>query len=112
MAPVSRACQRASDTLSAIDKLFETPLYESWADQMRKNTKLATCTYLCLGVEAELSHLPEAVEYPLQQPIDFAGKHLTSLGFTNYANYPGYAPDGCTALTLFLDGNYDYWKAA
>lgn len=58
-----------SDTLSAIDQLFETPLREPWADQMRKNTKLANCTFVCLGIEADLSGLPESIIYSLDHPL-------------------------------------------
>jgi phytoene dehydrogenase-like protein len=102
----------ASDTLTAIDSFFEQPIKETWAEIMRKNTKPANCTFFCLGVEADLSSLPEAVIYTLDKPIEYAGKQISSLHINNYANYAGYAPDGGTALTVILDGFYDYWRTA
>jgi phytoene dehydrogenase-like protein len=37
---------------------------------------------------------------------------MDSLGFRNYARYPGYAPQGCSAVTVTLSNGdtYDYWK--
>ncbi|WP_040213188.1 phytoene desaturase family protein [Clostridium polynesiense] len=102
----------ASDTLSAIDTLFETPIGEPWAEDMRKNTKPVNCTFVGLGVEADLSHIPSTVIYPLDKPITFAGKQLNSISINNYADYEGYAPEDCTALTMILEGEYDFWKAA
>jgi phytoene dehydrogenase-like protein len=102
----------ASDTLIAIDKLFDRPLNESWIDALRENTKPLLCTFVSLGVEADLSDVPENLLFPLKRPINFAGMNITSLGFNNYANYENYAPPGCTALTIILIGDsYDYWKA-
>ncbi len=36
---------------------------------------------------------------------------MDSVGVYNYANYEGYAPKGCTALTSVIIGDsYDFWK--
>jgi phytoene dehydrogenase-like protein len=102
----------ASDTRSAIDQLFDQPLQEPWADNMRSNTGLANCTFISIGVEADLSHLPEAIIFSLDKTIDFAGKQINTISVNNYASYQGYAPQGGTALTLILDGNYEYWKTS
>jgi phytoene dehydrogenase-like protein len=33
------------------------------------------------------------------------------IGFNNYASFPGYAPEGCTAVTALIMGDsYDFWK--
>ncbi len=102
-----------ADTLSAIDHLFESPLHEPWMEEMRKNTIPMLNTFLCFGVQSDLSGLPENVLFPLSKPIEFAGKKLETLGVNNYANFEGYAPSGCAALTLALIGDtYDYWNRA
>jgi phytoene dehydrogenase-like protein len=100
------------DTLIAMDKLFENPLTEEWMNNMRKNTKLMANTFVSIGVEADLSHLPEALLFPLEKPLSFAGQDFDTFGFNNYACYEGYAPKGCSALTAALIGDtYEYWKA-
>ena len=100
------------DTLSAIDTLFDEPIHEPWADEMRAKTKPTLDTFVCLGVEADLSDLPEGMMVELAKPIDCGGIPLNVIGFRNYASYAGYAPKGCSALTLAVVGdNYDFWKA-
>lgn len=51
--------------------------------------------------------------YPLKRPFNYFGRQQNTIGFNNYAQYEGYAPTGCTALTCFLAGDtYDEWKSA
>jgi len=102
----------AADTLSAIDTLFEKPLSDEWALDMRKSTELIACTFICLGVEEDLSHLPELLFFPLKRPFDFAWNVIAELSFHHYASYKNYAPEGCTSVTLGLQGDtYEYWKS-
>lgn len=102
-----------ADARAAIDTLFETPLNERWTDEMRRDIKPLNCTFICLGVEADLCDLPENPIFPLERPFTFSGAAHTSLGVNNYAGFEGYAPPGCTALTCFLGGDsYDFWQSA
>lgn len=99
------------DTLSAIDTFFDEPIHEPWAEQMRQNTKPMLNTYICLGVEADLSDLPENVSFQPRTPIECGNIKAEAIGFNNYARYEGYAPKGCTALTAAIMGDsYDFWK--
>lgn len=101
------------DTLSAINNLFDEPLHEPWMDEMRTKTKLVMNTFIGLGIETDLSNLPENMVLPLDQPFTFAGNEFCTIGLNNYANFKGYAPKGCTAVTTALMGDtYDYWKDA
>jgi phytoene dehydrogenase-like protein len=103
----------AADTLAAVDKLFDEPLREEWTRKMRRNTIPLVSTFVCMGVEADLSAWPENVLFPLKKPYEYGGVRFTDAGFYNYAAYPGYAPPGCTTLTTILLGDtYDYWQAA
>ena len=100
------------DALSAIDTLFDEHIHEPWAEEMRAHTKPMLDTFVCMGVEADLSDLPEGMMTTLPEPIDCGGIPLGVIGFRNYATYDGYAPKGCTALTFAVIGdNYDFWKA-
>lgn len=102
-----------ADTLSAIDNLFDKPLHEPWMDKMRTNTKLAMNTFICLGIEADLSDLPENMLLFFDAPVSYAGNEINSVAINNYATFKGYAPKGCTSVTMALMGDtYDYWKNA
>lgn len=99
------------DTLTAIDKLFEKPLKESWMEKLRKNVKFMADTFVSIGIEEDLSHLPEGLVFPLKKPFDFAGEDFHIFSLHNYAKYEGYAPKGCTALTtIFMGDTYEFWK--
>jgi len=47
------------DTLVAIDSLFDPPISEPWAERMRKTTKPVLNTFISVGVEADLTGVPE-----------------------------------------------------
>lgn len=101
------------DTLTAIDTLFDSPLHEPWMDELRRDVMPANCSFVCLGVSADLSHLPGNVITPLKTPFTNGKKVYHSLAFNNYANFTSYAPNGCTAVTITLpDDTYDEWKQA
>lgn len=100
------------DTLAAIDTLFDAPIHEPWADQMRRNTKPMLDTFISVGVEADLSSIPERVQFIPDQPFECGGIPQHAVGICNYAGYKGYAPEGCTAVTSIIMGDsYDFWKA-
>ncbi len=102
-----------ADTRSAIDNLFENPLQEPWMEQMRNEVKPLNSTFISIGVQADLSKLPENMIFPLDQPFDYGGVSHNSISFNNYACFEGYAPDGCTSLTCaLLEDTYDEWKEA
>ncbi|MDR0386687.1 MAG: NAD(P)/FAD-dependent oxidoreductase [Treponema sp.] len=103
-----------ADTLAAADTLFDKPLGEPWVAAMRRDTDLTMNSFLCYGFEADLSELPESAIFPLDRPFEHAGMTIKSLGFRNYARYPGYAPAGCSAVTVTLSkgDTYAYWKRA
>jgi len=99
------------ETIAALDMLFDTPLHDAWLKELRETTKPAVCTYISIGVRAQL---PEVLpEWQLDEPIKYADTNITELGFGNYAGYEGYAPKGCSALTTaFMGDTYDFWKKA
>jgi len=99
------------ETIAALDRLFDTPPNDAWLQELREKTKPAVCTFISMGVRAQL---PEIIhEWQLDEPIKYAGKDVTEIGFSNYAVYEGYAPKGCTALTTaFMGDTYDFWKKA
>ncbi|GHV24895.1 hypothetical protein AGMMS4952_01400 [Spirochaetia bacterium] len=109
------ACIVTSDTLSAIDTLFDPPVSEGWSRRMRvkicRPGALIMCSFISIGVEADLSNLPESITFPLENPFGHAGQLITELAYKLYFGSAGYAPAGCSAITILLAGDtYDYWK--
>ncbi|OQB14791.1 MAG: Hydroxyneurosporene desaturase [Firmicutes bacterium ADurb.Bin193] len=99
------------DTLAAIDTLFETPINEPWAEKMRKETKPVLNTFVSIGVEEELSDLPESLYFNPKVPFYCGGQEQTIVNINNYAKFKDYAPDGCTAITSIIGGDtYEFWK--
>ncbi len=99
------------DTRTAIDTLFDAPIHEDWAETMRKDTIAMLDTFICVGVEADLSELPESVSFVLEEPLMCGGIPVTTIGINNYSGFKGYAPEGGTSITSIINGDsYDYWK--
>lgn len=99
------------DTLSAIDTLFDTPIMEPWAVTMRENVVPMLDTFVSIGVEADLSELPESLVYIPEETFSCGNIPVSVIEFNNYARFKDYAPEGCTALTTFVVGDsYDYWQ--
>jgi phytoene dehydrogenase-like protein len=103
-----------ADTLAAADALFDKPLSEPWVEAMRRGTELTMNAFLCYGFEADLSELPEAAVFSLDKPFEYAGKAINSLHFRNYARHSGYAPSGCSSVTVTISSGdtFAYWKRA
>ena len=97
------------ETVAALDRLFDAPPQDAWLKELRENVKPAVCTFISLGVRAEL---PDGMlpEWRLETPITYADQTIHELGFNSYRHY---APEGGTALTTaFMGDTYDYWKQA
>lgn len=100
------------DTLKAVDTLFDNPIREPWTEKMKKETKPILNTFICLGIKADLSNIPESICWELDSPISCAGQKIQSISINNYSSYKDYAPEGCTALTsIILGDSYDWWKS-
>ena len=103
----------AMDTCTALQTLFESPLQEKWAKKLAKGVDSEHCSLLSLGVKKDLSHMPSAMRIHLKAPVNMAGLDYTTLWVYHYSGKDGYAPEGCSSLTVLFQGDtYDYWKAA
>ena len=103
----------SADARSAIDTLFGEPIQDSWAQKMRAGLRTTQCSFLGVGVEADLSSWPRSMQIVLPRPLKAAGRTYKTLIVNNYATEDGYAPAGCSVLTCLLHGpTYDYWKKA
>ncbi len=101
------------DTRRAIDKLFPEPLQERWARKLRKELMTEHCMFLGVGIKADLSSYPRAMQVVLDPPLEAAGRQYPLLIVNNYSQEKDYAPEGCSAITSLLGGeSYAFWKAA
>ncbi|MDP4153756.1 MAG: NAD(P)/FAD-dependent oxidoreductase [Bacillota bacterium] len=99
------------DTLAAVDTLFSPAIQEPWTERMHENAKPTLDTFIGVGVETNLSDLPERIQFVPDQPLVCGGTPQPFIGICNYAGYKGYAPEGCTAVTSAIIGDsYDFWK--
>lgn len=97
------------ETISALDKLFNVQPGDTWLKAVRDTTKPAVCTFVSIGVRAELPDVT-IPEWKLETPITYAGQTIHELSFNSYRSY---APEGGTALTTALMADtYDFWKKA
>ena len=97
------------ETIAALDRLFDSPPTDEWITEMKDNLKPAVCTFISIGVRAEL---PDVIlpEWTLDTPITFGDTVINKVSFYSYRQY---APDGGTALTTISFGDtYDFWKKA
>ena len=100
------------ETIAALNCLFDPPLQEAQLDALQETIKPTVCTFVCVGVRAELPAdvLPE---WKLPEPITYAGQTIHELSFNSYRGFEDYAPQGSTALTTaFVTDTYDYWKVS
>lgn len=98
------------ETIAAVHQLFEKVPTDPWVTRVLEETISSVCTFIGIGIKAKL---PQTPTFILDTPIKYADKQETELGFTNYSEFKGYAPEGCTTLTTALMGDtYDFWKQA
>ncbi len=97
------------ETIAALDKLFDLPPNDAWLQTLRETTTPAVCTYVGIGVRA---NLPDYTipEWELDEPITYAGQTLKYLSFYSHREY---TPSGGISLTTALmTDTYDFWKKA
>lgn len=78
-----------------------------------KTYPLASNTYVGLGLEARVGDMPRTVRFDCE-PIELGGEAITQITLNHYAYEPGFAPDGCTAMTVALNHfgtGIDHWFA-
>lgn len=99
------------DTRVAIDKLFDEPIREKWAEKMRRLSIAEQDLFFGLGVKADLKNYPRSMLIPLEKPFKAAGREFSVLPVNNYALYDNHSPEGCTTMSCLLLGEfYDFWK--
>ncbi len=63
-----------------------------------------------VGVARDMSDVPHSINFPMQRPCLLAGKPTNRLVAKHYGYDPSLAPSGKSAVTLWLDADYEYWR--
>jgi phytoene dehydrogenase-like protein len=63
---------------------------------------LASNTYIGLGYEGTMDGMPRSLRFPCT-PIKMAGEDIDLITMNHYGYEPGFAPEGCTAITVALN---------
>lgn len=72
-------------------------------------TPLTGCQ-AAFGLDLDLSGMEPDLIFAIN-PIRFEDHELTFLSFKHYCYEPSFAPSGHSSISIFLEGNYDWWKA-
>jgi phytoene dehydrogenase-like protein len=60
-----------------------------------------------IGVARDLSSEPHALQLPLEKPIVVGGRKHNNLGYTHFCFDPTLAPEGKSAVVVYLSTKYD-----
>ena len=102
----------AADTMN-MEYLFNVPPQAPWLDEMRERAKPTMCTFVSLGIDADLKKYAKDCTFKLDKPIEVANLKQRYIRINNYANDPSYSPEGKAAVTtFFISDSYDFWKKA
>jgi phytoene dehydrogenase-like protein len=81
-------------------------IYEKWIP-------FPPLIFVGLGVRRKFDEIPGSVSgfsFPLKESVVIGNKTRTRLSVHLYHHDKSMAPDGCTAITLMFEADYEYWK--
>ena len=81
--------------------------YEKWK-------RFPSLIFVSLGVKRTFGEIPISVSgltYHLKQPVEIGDKIRDKLSVHLYNHDPSMAPEGCTAITIMLESEYEYWNS-
>jgi phytoene dehydrogenase-like protein len=104
----------AADGFSTIFKMLDgkyvdekiRSIYDKWLP-------FPPLIFIGLGVNRRFDDIPYSVSgfsFPLKEQVQIGDKMRDRLPVHLYHHDQSMAPDGCTALTVILETDYDYWK--
>ena len=69
--------------------------------------------FIGLGIRRQFDDIPHSVSgfnYPINKPVQIGDKMRDRISVHLYHHDKSMAPEGCTALTLMFETDYEYWK--
>ena len=69
-----------------------------------------TGSQAAFGLDLDVSVMETDLVFEID-PIKFEDHEITSLSIKHYCYEPSFAPSGHSTISIFLEGNYDWWKA-
>jgi phytoene dehydrogenase-like protein len=108
---------RAARVFSAADgyatlfsKFDDGKTYEPY----QKWKRFPSLIFVSLGVKRTFDEIPKSVSgltFHLKEPVEIGDKVRDKLSVHLYNHDPSMAPEGCTAITIMLESEYEYWKS-
>jgi phytoene dehydrogenase-like protein len=100
----------AADGHSAIYGMLDGKYKNSRIDRIYSTFKrFPSIVQVSIGVKMDMAGAPQSLDFPLEKPIE-AGKGSDSrMTLRIYAFDKTMAPEGCTAVSTYLSGDYEYW---
>ena len=104
----------AADGRTTIYDMLEGKYIDDTIKSKYDNPSLfSPLVYVGLGVADRCEQIPPAVSglsFPLETPINIAGKEHNRMGVLTYSYDPSLAPEGKTVLKVQFETDYDYWE--
>ncbi len=104
----------AADGRTAIFDMLDGKYIDDAIKNRYDNPNLfSPLVYIGMGVAGRFEEIPSSVSgisFPLETPIDIAGKGYDRLGVLNYSFDHSLAPEGKTVLIVRFETDYDYWE--
>lgn len=69
-----------------------------------------TSVMVCMGVDHDFPSAPRSIQFPLDPPLEIAGKVYDRIGFTNYRHDPTLCAPGKSVIRSVFYADYDRWR--
>lgn len=104
----------ACDTITVAKKLIEKKYLDNWLRDIGDKTMPLTCTFVSLGIKADLSKYDFNTYFKVHTPFYCADKEVKIMGMNNYSNLEGFSATGEASVTIYLLDSYchEWWKNA
>ena len=66
--------------------------------------------YVSMGIDADLSHEPHAISYPLKNPVRIGKEEKKRIEIRNYAFDPALCPKGKSIIIFMTTTEWEYWE--
>ncbi len=100
----------AADGHAAIYDMLEGKYRDKKIDRIYSTYKrFPSIVQVSVGVAMDLSGEPQSLDFPLARPISAGAETDGRMSLRIYSFDKTMAPAGCTAVTTYLGGDYEYW---
>jgi phytoene dehydrogenase-like protein len=100
----------AADGHAAIYEMLDGKYKDENIDRIYSTYKrFPSIMQVSMGAAMDMAGEPQSVDFPLVNPITAGNAAADRMNLRIYAFDKTMAPEGCTALTVYINGDYGYW---